>query len=224
MIDDRNLYDRGYFADHYLTPNPKRDAAMHLERERLRGLVTTGATVLDVGCGLGKFLSLFNPKHWDRFGIDPSPVASKYAAERGITMVEKIEWLGVETFDLVIYRGTLQHIWNPMDSLVNATRILRPGGVLAILATPDTDSLVYQIWGELPALERPRNWVLFGHRYLRNILERLGYQDIRISHPYWSTPYARPGSDIIKFMVSLVAGWRPFAFPGNMMEITAFKK
>jgi hypothetical protein len=38
------------------------------------------------------------------------------------------------------------------------------------------------------------------------------------------TPYANPVSDFFKFFISLFAGWRKFAFPGNQMEIYAVKK
>jgi ubiquinone/menaquinone biosynthesis C-methylase UbiE len=130
----------------------------------------------------------------------------------------------MESFDVVVFRGTLQHINFPMTALVQATRVLKRGGLLVILATPDTDSLVYKIWGNLPALDAPRNWVVFGGKVLVNILTRLEYSDIKVFRPYLKSPYARPLADFGKFFISLFFGWRKFAFPGNQIEIFAVKK
>lgn len=126
--------------------------------------------------------------------------------------------------DVVVFRGTLQHINLPMGALGQATRVLKPGGLLVILATPDSDSLVYRIFGNLPALDAPKNWVIFGQRCLMNIVERLGYVNVTVYHPYWGSPYASPLKDFALFFVSLFLGWRKFAFPGNQMELYAVKK
>jgi hypothetical protein len=58
---------------------------------------------------------------------------------------------------------------------------------------------------------------------LANILKRLEYDELEVIHPYLGTPYARPLKDFSKFVISLFFGWRPFAFPQNMMEIYARK-
>lgn len=178
--------------------------------------------ILDIGCGTGGFLSVFDDR-WDKYGYEPSDFAARKASDKGIRMLNSAA-VTSDYFDCVVLRGSLQHINFPMTSLVQATQGLVSGGLLAILATPDTDSIVYKLWGNLPALDAPRNWVLFGHRALVNILERLGYENIEVIYPYWGSPYANPVLDFGKFFVSLFSGWRPFAFPGNMMEIYAVKK
>jgi hypothetical protein len=111
-----------------------------------------------------------------------------------------------------------------MTSLIASTNALKENGILAILATPNTDSLVYHLWNTLPALDAPRNWILFGSNGLKNILNRLGYEIIGINYPYLNSPYAKPMQDWLNFGISLIAGYRPFAFPGNMMEIFARKR
>lgn len=139
-------------------------------------------------------------------------------------MVRNVNTLDFDCMDLVVFRGVLQHINFPMESLTQGIRVLKPGGLLAILATPDSDSFTYQMFGTLPALEAPRNWIVFGHRCLTNILKRLGCDQIEVLHPYLGTPYASPLRDAWKFGLSCLFGYRPFAWPGNMMEIYAVKK
>lgn len=220
-MNDAILYTRDYFAQHY-AHDARRERMYQQEYARLNDRMPAGGFVLDIGCGTGGFLCNFGSQ-WHTYGFEPSDYAAGQAAKKGVTMFETLEDVPQHSMDLVVMRGTLQHMSNPMATLDQATRILRPGGLLAILATPDTDSLVFRIWFDLPALEPGRNWVLFGHRCLRNILQRLGYVGIEVLHPYRGTPYASPVSDVCQFFVSLLAGYRKFAFPGNMMEMYARK-
>ena len=220
--DDSYLYERNYFDEHYLN-DPKREAMYKQEYKRICELRPDGGFVLDVGCGNGAFLEIFSDR-WKKFGYEPSDFAREAAIKRGVTAIRGIHAMESCSMEVVIFRGTLQHIGTPMQTLLQAMRVLVPGGLLVILATPDTDSIVYKIWGDLPALEPARNWVLFGHKNFTNILRRLGLEVIKINHPYWGTPYARPLADAIKFIWSLFFGFRKFAWPGNMMEIYAVKK
>ena len=221
-IDDAELYDRGYFDGYYLK-DPKRDAMYLQERDRILQYFPRGGRILDVGCGVGGFLNTFDDR-WDKYGVEPSEFAQRKAALKGIEILRSINVFDMESMDVVVFRGTLQHINFPMEALVQATRVLKRGGLLVILATPDTDSLVYKIWGKLPALDAPRNWIVFGGKVLVNILSRLGFYSPILKHPYLDTPYASPLSDFFKFFVSLLFGWRKFAFPGNQMEIYAVKQ
>jgi len=225
MMDDKSLYDKSYFDGYYIG-DCKREKAYHDEHDRimaqyLKNHTGIGGIILDIGCGIGGFLNIFDDR-WEKLGVEPSEYAAEKAMKKGIKIIRGVETLPAESADLVILRGSLQHISMPMQTLGHAVRALKRGGLLVILATPDTDSLVYKIWGRLPPLDAPRNWVLFGHRMLANILKRLGLT-AEFLYPYWETPYARPLSDLLKFCLSLIFGYRPFAFPGNLMEVYAVK-
>lgn len=219
--DDRYLYERDYFDQYYLLD--KQREVMYLQEYQRIQKRTNFGRVLDIGCGVGGFLSVFDDR-WTKYGYEPSEFAASKARARGINMIHTIQSVDFEFYDCVVLRGSIQHINFPMRTLTQATRVLKPGGLLVLLATPDTDSLVYKLWGNLPALDAPRNWVVFGNRFLSNILKRLGYSDIEVLHPYWETPYARPLHDLSNFFISLFFGYRKFAFPGNMMEIYAVKQ
>ena len=221
-ISDKYLYEAKYFDGYYLN-DKRREAMYEIEKARILKYYPQGGRILDIGCGIGGFLNIFDDR-WVKSGYEPSDFASDKAKKKGITMIPSVNAVNSEEYDVVVFRGTLQHINFPMQSLAQATRALKSGGLLVILATPDTDGLVYKIWGRLPALDAPRNWILFGSRFLTNILKRLEYGEVEILHPYWRTPYANPPIDFLKFVISLFLGWRPFAFPGNMMEIYAIKK
>lgn len=221
-VDDKNLYEAPYFQAYYLN-DPKRGKMYLQERDRILKYFPHGGNILDVGCGVGGFLDTLDDR-WRRYGVEPSDFAKDKAVRKNITILSSINVATFDYFDVVVFRGSIQHINFPMEALVQAYRVLKQGGLLVILATPDTDSLVYKIWGNLPALDAPRNWVLFGHKSLSNILTRLGFENIRVLHPYWNTPYASPIKDFLKFFISIFFGWRKFAFPGNQMEVYAVKR
>lgn len=219
-LSDSDLYDGNYFDGYYLT-DPKRDEQYKQERARILALVKP-ANILDIGCGVGGFLDGFDDR-WTKYGYDPSAFATEKAKRKGINMLRHYSTLETESMDVVILRGVLQHIDEPMICLFQATRILKRGGLLVILATPNTNSIVYKIWGKLPPLDATRNWIVFSDSILDNVLERLRYSKRSFHYPYIKTPYARPLKDIMSFVVSLFFGWRKFAFWGSMFEVYAWK-
>lgn len=220
-MDDSFLYDKYYFLERHYSRDEQRKKMYAQERARLIARTKPGR-ILDIGCGLGDFLAGLDDR-WEKFGYDPSQYAREFSAQRGIHMIDDLPLYVDGLMDVVVMRGVLQHMAFPMESLAHARRILRPGGLLAILATPDADGLVYQIWGQLAPLDPERNWIVFGHRCLANILKRMNFE-AEFIYPYLGTPYARPIRDLWKFCLSLVAGWRPFAFWGNMFECYAVRK
>lgn len=214
-MDDRYLYEEEYFSERSYGLDEKRRYQYKLDCENVKKRAS-GKSILDIGCGLGLFLDEFDDS-WFKLGIEPSNYASAVCTKKHICILEPDQVIpGV--YDVVVLRGTLQHIYNPIETLDLATRALRSGGLLAILATPNTDSLGYLRWGTLPALDAPRNWIPFGKKMLKNILNRLDYREIDITLPY-GKPYANPVKDLYKFIIG-----KPTAFPGNMMDVYAWKR
>jgi ubiquinone/menaquinone biosynthesis C-methylase UbiE len=226
-LEDADLYDREYFDAHYVY-DPLREEMYDQEYRRFMQMKPSfpdafEGRVLDVGCGVGSFLERFKEHGWRCYGVEPSKYAREQCENKEIIVFEDFSRFKDNSFDIVIFRGTLQHIARPIQALDEATRVLKVGGELVILATPNSEGLVYKIWRNLPALDAPRNWIIFGEGELRNILHRLGYVNLRSVFPYWGTPYAHPVRDLFKFVVSLFFGYRKFAFPKSMMEIYAIK-
>ncbi|UYN89896.1 MAG: class I SAM-dependent methyltransferase [Anaerolineales bacterium] len=215
-----SLYPASYFIGHAYADDPRRKAMKAQEAARIKArLSVASGSVLDVGCGIGDFLA----EHfaaWEKFGTEVSEYAFRQAAKRGIRAVDAgipMEW------DLVVWRGTFQHLDEPMGMLRECIEEMKPGALIAFLATPNTNSLVYKLFGDLPALDAPRNFVIPSDKMLANILKNLGLKDIEVVKPYWGTPYANPVMDLVKFVLRLFGVKVKFAWPGSMMEIYARK-
>lgn len=216
-----DLYSPSYYAMRKVTAD-KREIAYRQEYERIiqhMGLISS-RYVLDIGCGTGDFLDQFGNFFWKRYGIEVSEYCIAVCEQKGIRMTNDLE---PGSFDLVIMRGVLQHLDNPFRDLRDTATALKPGGMLAILAQPDADSLCYRLFKDLPALDAPRNWWIPGAKELTNILHKLGFINIEITHPYWDGPYARPAHDFACFALRLLGIKTKFAFPQNNLEIFAWK-
>jgi SAM-dependent methyltransferase len=213
-------YGEGYFDERQ--PDDARRQAMRAQevgRVRERTGLAAG-TVVDVGCGLGELLDLYPPDRWERFGIEPASHARAVCESRGISFDLPS---GEGWCDLVLLRGSLQHLDRPLEVLSDAYRWLRPDGWLVVLATPNTASVVYRLFQDLPALDPPRNFVLFSDRMLRQILVNIGFRDVTFHYPYLGTPYASPVRDHVSFGLRFLGRRKNFAFWRNMMECYARK-
>ena len=179
--------------------------------------IAVGGTVLDVGCGLGEFLDLF-PDTWRKLGIEVSQHAIEACRAKGIgfELPEGDGWC-----DLVVLRGSLQHLDRPIETLARCHDRLSPGGWLVALATPNAGGPVYRLFQDLPPLVPSLNFVVFSDRVLEQCLVNLGFRDVDFEYPYLGTPYASPVRDHLRFLLRLVGIRRPFAFWRNMMECYA---
>lgn len=213
-------YDTHYFGARQ-ADEQKRAAMRAQELERVR--TTTGleeGVVVDVGCGLGELLHLLPADRWRKYGVEPSEEARAACRAKGISfeLPEQDAWC-----DLVFLRGSLQHLDRPIGTLFDAYRWLRPGGWFVALATPNAGGPVYRLFQDLPALDPPRNFVVFSDRVLCQCLVNVGFHEPAFVYPYLGSPYARPLRDHLGFVLGLLGVRTRFAFWRSMMECYAQK-
>jgi SAM-dependent methyltransferase len=210
------------YEEEYFSPrkgDTRREAMLDQELARVRtrtGL--DGGVVVDVGCGLGELLERLPDERWTKYGVEVSDHARAICAAKGVSFAlpEEEGWC-----DLAVFRGSLQHLDEPVGALHAAYRWLRPGGWLVALATPNAGGPVYRLFQDLPALDAPRNFVVFSDRVLRQCLVNVGFGEPSFHYPYRGTPYASPVQDHLRFAQRMLGIRRPFAFWRNMMECYA---
>src|SRR4029453_4101130 len=144
-----DLYDEDYFETR-LSNDPKRLAQFRWEGKLIRRYVASGRA-MDVGCSTGEFLRAID-RQGERYGMEISDYARVLAAENGVRFDRDI-FSESDFFDLVIFRGTIQHLDEPFLFLKRAFAALRPGGPVVFLATPNTNSPFYRLKKTLPFID-----------------------------------------------------------------------
>lgn len=213
-------YRRDYFDGRHVGEDPRREITYRQEYQRILQYVQQG-TVLDVGCGMGDFLDLFEERRWQKYGIEISDYACEVAQRKGIHLID-YEFDG-ESFDLIVFRGVFQHLDQPLYTIQKCINMLKPGGYMVFLATPNTDSICYRLFRDLPMLDPKRNFVLPSDRMLRQILSNFGLEVKRFNYPYLQSVYSSPIRDHYRFLFRLFGVKSKFAFWRNMMECYAQK-
>lgn len=92
---------------------------------------------LDIGCGAGGVLArLAHPAgRFDAVGIDLSPIAREYCANRGLTALDGslpdgLPFTAPDSFSLVILSEVVEHVAQDRESVAAVVRLLMPGGIL----------------------------------------------------------------------------------------------
>jgi len=217
-------YSEEYFRKEYLPAYAAVDlhARYRSILNWLRPYRKTGR-LLDVGGGVGFFLSEAKRDGWSVQGTEIAEYAAHYGREEfdlDILLGELTELnLPEEHFDVVTMWETIEHLQDPLAYLTEINRILRIGGLVA-LSTVNLDSLSYLIL-------RDRWWVIgpsehifyFTPHTLTRMLQKAGFAIIEMTSQ---------GLDIqnIRNHVSSILVKRLFAVLGRRIQMIAprFKK
>jgi SAM-dependent methyltransferase len=212
----------------------KRDLMVrHLRLER------RGERLLDIGCGNGEFVRVARRLGWDAEGLDPDPVAAAVGGTMGLPItvgcLPKIDYPDA-SFAVVTMSHSIEHLHDPVASLREIRRILKPGGIVWI-ATPNLSSAGRKVFGaDWVGLDPPRHLVLFTDDSLISTLYRAGFDQIRqvrapfVSHNYFTCshriirnedPLSTNGSPLPRSLKrkATIADWRALLRPGCGEEI-----
>ena len=142
-----------------------------------------GGRLLDVGCGSGDWIMFMRGLGWQVSGNDFDAIAVKTARSRGL----EVECASLEqqnhpagTFDAVTLSHVIEHVPDPVQTLAECRRILKPGGRL-VLFTPNASSLSHRVFKQdWRGLEPPRHLHVFSTESMRPLLEHAGFQNISV--------------------------------------------
>ncbi len=134
--------------------------------------------LLELGCGNGAMLSSMEELGWQAEGVDFDPAAVDKARLRGVTV-----HLGTladqafpdETFDAIAACHFIEHISDPLGTLRECRRILKPGGRLVLL-TPNAGSWAHRVYqADWRGLEPPRHLGIFTPSAMAKITRQAGF-------------------------------------------------
>jgi SAM-dependent methyltransferase len=138
-------------------------------------------SILDVGCGDGKFLWALDPGRWKATGVDNLPETLSRVRSR-MPSLDLIEGdinsglLQEAGYDALTFWHVLEHLPNPRRILRRASELLRPGGWLFV-SLPRFDSLqarlFHRYWYAFDDV--PRHLYHFSRSSLDRILIEAGF-------------------------------------------------
>lgn len=185
-----------YPPTHYGNGGPRyRPAAEHLSawfrRHRatwISRLHPPGA-VLEVGCGHGYMLAAMRGRGWKVQGVELHEASAAYGRNvLGLPIaVGDFTTLGFspESFDVIVFWHSFEHLPDPMGALRETVRLLRPDGLL-IVAVPNRAS-----WQARWAGPHWFHWEIPRHLYhydvpcLSALIRRVGLEVAKVSHANW---------------------------------------
>jgi SAM-dependent methyltransferase len=129
--------------------------------------------VIDIGCGLGQFLSYRK----NTIGIDVNPLCIDHCREQKLTvkLIYSPPWnFNAAEFDGALLDNVLEHILDPEKTLREIHRILKDKGVL-IVGVP----------GQKGFLHDPDHKVFYDAESLGNLIQRYDFRPIK----YFYTPF-----------------------------------
>ena len=195
------LLERFYQYPHRRTdpPTPKNGLlslgttlCLRVERWRLRVMGCEAAIIpfiaegrlLDVGCATGTDLEAFKAAGWSVSGVEASPYAASMARSRlgcevRVGAFEEVA-LPDESFDVVRFSHSLEHLPSPRKALEKARRLLQPCGLLWI-EVPNAASLERRFFGRhWFGWDVPRHLYHFTPETLTRLLIYTGFRPVRV--------------------------------------------
>ena len=182
--------------------------------------------ILDIGCGTGKFISLFsNNKIRIGFDIDKNIIENNKKIYKDIYFIDNLNNLDEHTkFNMIIFRGTLQYMrdLNYIKTYIDLR--LNKNGYLVILSLPNKNSPLASIQREDWSLYNPLEMFnIFSIKSITNLFNN--YTVIVTEFPYIDSPYSNEHQDLKKF-IDVVKYNKKIKFPfwGSMINIILKKK
>ena len=151
-------------------------------RFKLNLKFVAGKRVADFGCGSGDFLKLIQPYCDEAIGIE---LQENYVDElnaMGINCLNRLDDVKDNSLDVIVMFHVLEHLPNPIDSLLELIKKVEAGGHIIIEVPHANDFLLsnlaceefkqFTLWSQ--------HLILHTRESLRKTLEYVGLRDIQI--------------------------------------------
>ena len=183
----KNHFNNKYFLNRNLN-DVKRLKIFDFENKIIEKYVKKNSKILDVGCGTGEFLKFIEWKG-KKFGMEINSLAKKIAKKNGINfncnLLNKTNF-----FDVIIFRGTIQHLPYPFYYLEKSFKSLKKNGIIIFFSTPNINSISYKFFNNLHLL-KPIYYYAPSNLSLENALKNFDFKICENNfYPYISSPYS----------------------------------
>lgn len=214
LFSPASMYTRDYFEGGRIDGYADYLGSEQILRREFRGIVEelleigrTSGTLLEIGCAYGFFL-MEAQAHFKVFGIEPCDDAVQFCRSRGLLVS-----CGIATtasvasygpLDVVVLLDVIEHLQSPFALLTSIGENMHQGGHL-VITTGDWGSFLSRLMGSSWRLMTPpQHLFFFSKRSLREILDRAGFDVIKITRPWKFVPL-----NLVGYQFARLIGMRP---------------
>ena len=180
----KKLYEGdNYIFAHNIDPKAKQELKFDEYQNRLNQIMpflSKDKSVLEVGCGDGKFLKLLKPHVGEVEGVELSPPQVELLRKEGFTcydiMIDELE--SNKQYDVVCMYALLEHVPNVQSFLQHLKSLVKPGGHIFIEVPNRKNVLIngFSIEEFKSHYYRPVHLYYFTPKSLGKVLEKAGFK------------------------------------------------
>ncbi|MCB1733798.1 MAG: methyltransferase domain-containing protein [Gammaproteobacteria bacterium] len=148
-----------------------------------------GFRYLDMGCGLGYSLEAGASRGLDATGVESSKECIDLGRAKGLNIYshEEMNWSS-ESFDLISFWESLEHMEDPAKVLTECASLLRPGGLLAF-TVPNLNSPLVRVQRQDCSFihggyDTPGHVNMFSGTHLAHLCGRTGFELLALDGQY----------------------------------------
>jgi SAM-dependent methyltransferase len=156
-----------------LLHDAQRDASAE-QASRIRRMLRSGATVLEVGSYVGAFLAAARDAGLNAIGVDINSAVNRFSRSLGLDVRDgQLEDVDLSPVDAIVVWNTFDQLADPRGTVIAARARLRPGGLLAIRVP---NGAFYRRWrGRLDGRRGPVARAMLAHNNLLTFPYRWGF-------------------------------------------------
>jgi 2-polyprenyl-3-methyl-5-hydroxy-6-metoxy-1,4-benzoquinol methylase len=144
------------------------------------------SSILDIGCGSGKFVQYLRGKGYDAYGLEPSEALfNNFLKDHGHFYNVDVHAFRQQhpgrQFSIITIADVLEHIEDPQSFIKEVSHLLSPGGVVFI-STPDVRSLFARMAGKGWHYYNRYHLSLFSKKTLSQLMESHGFSVLMLKH------------------------------------------
>jgi len=205
---------------------PKTNYPHKLGKWLLNTFFKKPGTIVDLGCGRGEYLEVFDNLGFEASGVDLSPnikKVKKYFSVQLADLEKDQNPFPNRKFDYVFSKSVVEHLHNPSNLADMAYSCLKPEG-RAIIMTPSWE---YTHWG--PFYIDHTHVTPFTKHSLKSLLEISGFENVEVCYFYqlpflWRWPFLTP---LIRLFAKIPLPYAPFKespWPNKLNKLIRFSK
>lgn len=154
--------------------------SLHKKLRIINRFSPSKGTLLDVGAGTGDFLQCSKKGGWQIQGVEPNIKARKLADEKGVHLLDDIDEVTNQKFDVITLWHVLEHIPNLESYIIKLKGLLKDNGIL-VIAVPNYKSYDAKYYKEFwAAYDVPRHLWHFSIKSIKFLFSKEKMKVVKI--------------------------------------------